>query len=195
MEETMWNAPRPLGFPPSTQVPQQGPPVAAQTGHPPVGGEGGGGVGVGGGPPPSPGHDDHQHTFPPFPQPSGAFALEQLPPARDPSAQIVAGRGAFLVQMYLSTAATGGFVGAGEGGLDGKGVGGFVGTFVGFGVGGFVGSAVGGFVGAFVGGGLVGSAVGLGEGGFVGKGVGGFVGTFVGKDWLAPQLDWAKEDL
>ena len=121
-------------------------------------------MGVGGGPPPSPGHDDHQHTLPLFPQLSAAFAVEQLPPARDPSAQIVAGRGSCLAQRYLSTAATatGGFVGAGEGGLDGNGVGGFVG--------------------AFVGGGLVGSAVGLGEGGFVGCGEGGFVGSDVGKD-------------
>ncbi len=146
-----------------------------------------GGVGAGGGPPEPPGHSAYQHTFPPFPQPRLVFSEEQLPPAVDPSAQIVAGRGAFLVQIYLKTFSTGGLVGAGVGGLVGGGnVGGFVGAFVGglvgTGVGGgFVGKFVGAFVGLGVGGGFVGNAVGLGVGGGVGFGVGGgFVGNAVG---------------
>lgn len=150
------------------------------------GGVGLGGVGAGGGPPEPPGHSAHQHTFPPPPQPLWVFSVEQLPPAVDPSAQIVAGRGAFLVQIYLKTFSTGGLVGAGVGGLVGGGnVGGFVGAFVGglvgTGVGGgFVGKFVGAFVGFGVGGGFVGNAVGLGVGGGVGNAVGFFVGIGVG---------------
>lgn len=160
-------------------MPQHGAPVAAQTLQSPVGGDGDGGDGdggdgAGGSPPPLPGHDAHQHTFPPFPQLSAEPAVEQLPPAVEPSTQIVAGRGAFLVQIYMSTISTGAGVGTGVGGFVGTGVGGEVG-----GTGAGVGFKVGGFVGTGVGG-VVGSAVGFGVGGTVGTGVGGFVGTDVG---------------
>ena len=164
-----------------TQLPQHGRPVAPQILQSPVGGDGDVGLGVGGdgdggdgdggSPPPLPGHDAHQHFFCPFPQSSLEPAVEQLPPAVEPSTQIVAGRGAFLVQMYMSTISTGAGVGTGVGGFVGTGVGGEVGgtgAAVGFGVGGFVGTGVGGFVG---------TGVGFGVGGFVGTEVGGFVGA------------------
>ena len=151
-----------------------------QTGHPPVGagGVGDGGVGVvglGGGPPPSPGHAAHQQVTPFLPQLLFTFSSEQLPPAVDPSAQMVASIGWFLAQTYLVIVGTvGGAVGAGVGGLVGGGnvgnaVGLGVGRLVGFGVGGgFVGNAVGAFVGFGVGRGFVGNAVGLGVGGLTG---------------------------
>jgi len=156
------------------------------------------GVGAGGfvgeGPPPPPGQDAHQHDFPPLPQPLLVSTEVHSPPATTPSAQIVAARGSFLAQTYLSTDSTGAevgggvgaFVGLGVGGFVGLGVGGgFVGAFVGLGVGGFVGLGVGGFVGTGVGAGVgafVGTGVGACVGEFVGLGVGTFVGTGVGAD-------------
>ncbi len=159
--------------------------MCPHTGQPPVGagglvGSGAGGFVGEGPPPPPPGQDAHQHLFLPLPQPLLELAERQSPPATTPSAQIVAARGSFLAQTYLSTDSTGAEVGGGVG----IGVGGgFVGAFVGLGVGTFVGTGVGADVGGFVGlgvGAFVGTGVGAGVGEFVGLGVGGFVGLGVG---------------
>ena len=118
--------PRPLGLPVVTQLSQHGSPVAPQTGQ--TGGDGAGGDGAGGSPPPPPpGHDAHQHDLFPFPHLLSLPTLEQSPPAVEPSTQIVAGRGLFLAQIYLSTISIGDGVGEDVGGCDGRGVGGEVG--------------------------------------------------------------------
>jgi len=188
--------PRSDGFPDATQSRQQGPPVAAQTGHtPPSVGSGVGGgvatgvVGVGAGVVGTGGvevgeevvgpHSAHQHTFPPLPHPSLVFSLKHAPPnpATRPSAQIVSGRGSLLAQTCLSSAWTG-FVGTGVGFADGGEVGGDVGAAVtGCPVGGDIGAAVtgcpvGGEVGAAVTGCPVGTGVGFADGWEVGGDVG-----------------------
>eukprot|EP00573_Skeletonema_grethae_P001519 CAMPEP_0201688614 /NCGR_PEP_ID=MMETSP0578-20130828/2342_1 /ASSEMBLY_ACC=CAM_ASM_000663 /TAXON_ID=267565 /ORGANISM="Skeletonema grethea, Strain CCMP 1804" /LENGTH=152 /DNA_ID=CAMNT_0048172989 /DNA_START=96 /DNA_END=552 /DNA_ORIENTATION=+ len=138
------------GFPPLTQVPQQGSPVWAQIGHPPVGGEGGelvgGFVGVGAGGSPPPEHDAQKQVLP-LPQPLLTPGEEHSPLGSEPSMQIFDSEGLLLEQTYLSTdALVGGGVG-GEVGLTGAGVGGGVGGFDGTGVGGGVGALEGGGVG------------------------------------------------
>ena len=100
--------------------------MAAQIEQPPVGGVGGG-VGEGPGPPPVSGQDAHQHDFRPLPQPLLTLAEVHSPLASTPSAQIVAGRGSFLAQTYLSTDTTGAEVGDGVGMGVGNAVGGIVG--------------------------------------------------------------------
>lgn len=128
--------PRLDGFPPDTQLPQQGNSVAEQTGHPPVVGLGvtGGGVWLGGlggdgGGGPSPGHSRfHQHRFPPFPQLVPSPSLTHWSAAVDPSAQIVAARGSFLAHKYIATVEVGEAV---VGSVVGTAVGVFVGASVG----------------------------------------------------------------
>jgi hypothetical protein len=44
----------------------------------------------------------HQQTFPPLPHALLSFSVAQLPPAGDPSVQILIGLGSFLEQMYLA---------------------------------------------------------------------------------------------
>jgi hypothetical protein len=58
--------------------------------------------GVGAGPSPVGQASCHQHTLPPFPQLSGLFSVEQLPPAGKPSAHIVVGIGSFFAHTYLA---------------------------------------------------------------------------------------------
>jgi hypothetical protein len=44
----------------------------------------------------------HQQTFPPLPHTLFSFSVAQLPPAGDPSVQILFRFGSFLEQMYLA---------------------------------------------------------------------------------------------